>query len=176
MEVLTDAPERRFARGAVLHPEGTSEQLTISKAAPDGQGWLLRFREIPDRSAAEALRDRYLEADAIPAERDPDGSYYWHEVLGAQVKDPSGRPLGTIEDIYRAGGGEVYLVRGEPYGEFDVPAVRAVVQSFDPLGEGIVIDPAALGLENRKERPRRGDRRPPGRAPSADAPELPGDG
>ena len=109
MEILTDAPERRFARGAVLHPEGTSEQLTISKAAPDGQGWLLRFREIPDRSAAEALRDRYLEADAIPAERDPDGSYYWHEVLGAQVKDPSGRPLGTIEDIYRAEIGRAHV-------------------------------------------------------------------
>jgi 16S rRNA processing protein RimM len=176
VEVLTDAPERRFARGAVLHPEGTSDQLTISKAAADGQGWLLRFREIPDRTAAEALRDCYLEAEAIPAERDPDGSYYWHEVLGAQVKDPSGRLLGTVQDIYRAGGGEVYLVRGEPYGEFDLPAVRAVVLSFDPVGAGIVVDPAALGLEQRKERPRRADRRSPSRAPSADGPEVPGDG
>lgn len=148
VEVLTDRPEVRFARGAVLHPEGSERQLTIAAAVPvaDGPGWRLHFAEIPDRSAAEALRGAYLEADPTAGTGLGSDQVYWHEVVGVTVRTVDGTPLGVVRDVYRAGGAEVYVVRDGPVGEFDVPAVRAFIRVFDPRNGEIVVDADALDL------------------------------
>jgi 16S rRNA processing protein RimM len=134
--------------GAVLHPEGRNDGLTITAADPvsDGPGWRLRFREIPDRTAAEPLRGVYLEA-VVPATETPArGEYYWHEVIGVPVTDVAGTVLGTVRDVYRAGGAEVFVVDGGPVGSFDVPAVRAFIRIFAPRRGEIVVDADALDL------------------------------
>jgi 16S rRNA processing protein RimM len=148
VEVLTDHPEARFAEGRVLHVEDDARPLTVAAAQPveDGPGWRLRFRELPDRASAERLRDAYLE---IEVDRDEDldvGAAYWHEVIGANVRDSTGAELGRVADVYRAGENEVYVVRGGPPGEFDLPAVRDVITTFAPERGEIVVDEAVLDL------------------------------
>jgi 16S rRNA processing protein RimM len=147
VEVLTDRPDERFVQGAVLFREGRPEPLTIEAAAAvaDGPGWRLRFREVPDRTAAETLRGAYLET-VVPPDTLARGEYYWHEVIGVTVRDVTGRELGTVADVYRVGEAEVFVVRGGPAGEFDVPAVRAFVRLFAPRRGEIVVDAAALDL------------------------------
>lgn len=148
VEVLTDRPEERFAVGGVLFVEGDSRPLTIRGAEPveDGPGWRLRFREIPTRNAAEGLREQYLE---VAVDRSTDleaGAAYWHEVVGSTVRDSTGAALGQVADVYRVGENEVYVVRGGPAGEFDVPAVRDVITSFAPERGEIVVDEVVLDL------------------------------
>ena len=167
VEVLTDRPEARFAPGEVVRAEGHERPLTIASAQPveDGPGWRLRFEEIPDRQRAEWLRDRYLE---ISVDRSADleaGAAYWHEVVGATVRDSRGATLGTVADVYRAGEAEVYVVRGGPHGEFDVPAVRDVITTFAPERGEIVVDERVLDLEATAvdapaPKPRQARRRP----------------
>jgi 16S rRNA processing protein RimM len=149
VEVLTDHPEARFGAGNVLHLEGDDRPLTIMSGVPveDGPGWRLRFREVPDRAAAEPLRDGYLEATVDRAADLPDGAAYWHDVIGSTVKDTSGVVLGTVSDVYRAGETEVYVVRGGAVGEFDVPAVRDVITTFAPERGELVVDAAVLDLD-----------------------------
>lgn len=74
------------------------------------------------------------------------GEAFWHEVVGARVLGRDGRELGRVAEVYRAGEAEVYVVRGASVGEFDLPAVRTVITTFDPTGAGIVVDEAALDL------------------------------
>ncbi len=62
------------------------------------------------------------------------------------MTDVGGRELGTISDVYRVGESEVYVVRGGPAGEFDVPAVKAFIRTFAPRRGEIVVDAAALDL------------------------------
>jgi hypothetical protein len=62
------------------------------------------------------------------------------------VRGVDGAELGTVRDVYRSGGAEVFLVDGGPYGEFDVPAVRAFVRVFAPRRGEIVVDVEALDL------------------------------
>jgi 16S rRNA processing protein RimM len=159
VEILTDQPEERYAPGSVLHLEGSVEPLTIVWSSPvaDGPGWRLRFREVQDRGAAEPLQGAYLEADLESDEVLPRGSYYWHEVIGATVRAPDDTVLGTVADVYRSGGAEVFIVRGEPYGEFDLPAVRTFIRVFAPRRGEIVADPVALDLQPPRDR-RDGDR------------------
>lgn len=180
LEVLTD-DDRRFSRGSPLYPEGSAEPLTVSWSRVDGPGRLIRFRERTTREDAEGLRGRYLEAPAR-SEALPSGSWYWHEVLGSRVMTLEGEDLGAVEDVFRAGGGEVYVVRGGDRGEVLVPAVSAVIRELAPVDGRIVVDADALGLEAarpiRRPRGRRSSRawrdgaraEPPGLAPPAPEP------
>ena len=164
VELLTDRPEDRFTAGTTLLPEGTAERLTIAEASPvaDGPGWWLTFREIRSREAAERLRDLYLEIEAPAEPREP-GRWFFHELEGLAVRTVTGEDLGKIEEIYRAGGAEVFVVRG-PRGELDVPGVRGIVTDLAPERGEMVVDLDALALDARPVddedyvRPR--DRRP----------------
>jgi 16S rRNA processing protein RimM len=164
VELLTDRPEDRFREGALLRVEGTDRVLTIAEAAPvaDGPGWWLRFAEVPTREAADALRDAYLEID-VPDEAHEPGRWFFHELEGLAVRSTTGEELGTVVDIYRAGGAEVFVVRG-PRGELDVPGVRGIVTDLAPDRGEMIVDLDALDMDARPVddedyvRPR--DRRP----------------
>jgi 16S rRNA processing protein RimM len=146
IEVLSDDPAR-FDPGAVLYVEGTTDRLTVDELRSDRPpGLLVRFREVPDRAAAERLRDVYVEADASDAQL-PEGSYYWHEIVGSTVVTESGRLLGEVADVFRVGESEVYTVRGQGGAEVLVPAVSSIVRELMPTERRIVVDSDALGLE-----------------------------
>jgi 16S rRNA processing protein RimM len=150
VELLTDRPDDRFTVGARLYLEGTEEGLTIAEASPvaSGPGWWLRFREIGDRNLAEErLRGRYLEIVA-PVEPREEGRWLWHELMGLAVMSATGEDLGEVVDIYRAGGAEVFVVRG-PRGELDVPGVRGIVTDLAPDRGVMVVDMDALALDAR---------------------------
>jgi 16S rRNA processing protein RimM len=157
VEVLTDDPAR-FAVGSVLHLEGAPEALTVAWVQEDGPGLLVRFDEVRDRSAAEAFRERYLEVE-VPRDALPAGEYYWHEVIGAHVTTTDGRDLGSVRDIFRAGGGEVLIIQGGAWGEVMVPAVSAVVREFAPADGRIVVDAESLALDEEPPAPRPRGRR-----------------
>jgi hypothetical protein len=156
-----------------------------SSPIADGPGWRIRFEEVRDRAEAETLKGVYLEAVVGPEAEPARGSYFWHEVIGTPVSGVDGAALGTVRDVYRSGGAEVFVVDGGDYGEFDVPAVRDFVRVLAPRRGEIVIDAEALDLkpprrrcegEPRPKAPRRRTRRPK-RAASADgATEPPVDG
>ena len=152
VESLTDRPDERFAVGRILYREGDDAPLTIAEADTDAVGWRVRFVEVPDRTAAESLRDVYLEAVVAPGQELPRGEFYWHEVVGSAVADVDGTALGEVVDVYRAGGADVAVVRG-PGGELDVPLVRTVVRIFAPARGEIVVDGEALGLRGEEPEP-----------------------
>jgi 16S rRNA processing protein RimM len=150
LESLTDRAEERFAVGKSLFVEGGDAPLTVIESAPDSLGWRVRFAEVADRNAAEALRDAYLEAVVGPGEELPRGEFYWHQLVGTPVADVDGTALGEVVDVYRAGGADVMVVAG-PEGELDVPLIRSVVRVFAPARGEIVIDGEALGLRGDEE-------------------------
>jgi 16S rRNA processing protein RimM len=177
VEVLTDRPADRFVPGAILYPEGRDTRLTIAaaEAIVDGPGWRLRFDELTTRDAADALRGAYLEAVVRPADDLARGSYYWHEVIGTTVRGVDGADLGTVQDIYRVGETEVFVVAGGSVASFDLPAIRAFIRIFAPRRGEIVVDAEALDLRPARvrgvdpERPR-APRRRSRRVPAADGP------
>lgn len=156
IEVLSDEPAR-FDPGRTLYVEGRDDALTVAWSQPSKPGILLRFEGLTTRESVEPLRDRYLEA--IPDEPLPPGTWYWHQIVGLEVRTTSGEILGAVADVFRAGEGEVYVVRGGPRGEILVPAVTSVVTALAPEEGRITIDPGALALpDEAAPRRRRGER------------------
>lgn len=143
--------------------------MAWSSPIADGPGWRIRFEEVRSRAEAEQLKGVYLEAVVGPEAEPARGSYFWHEIIGTPVTGTDGAALGTVRDVYRSGGAEVFVVAGGDYGEFDVPAVRDFVRVLAPRRGEIVIDAEALDLqpprrrgegEPRPKAPRRRTRRP----------------
>jgi 16S rRNA processing protein RimM len=135
IEPLTDRPER-LAAGEALWIEGEADPRRILEAAWGGRVPVLRLEGISDRSAAERVVGRYLEAPASPLAPD---AYYWHQLIGLSVVDEAGAALGTVVEVFRAGENEVYRIEG-PGGELLVPALRQVVREIDLDAGRMVVD------------------------------------
>lgn len=138
IEVVSDAPDR-FASGARVFAGDRSLIVATSRSH---QGRLLvRFDEVPDRSAAEALRGTEL---TIPAEEahalEDEWSFYPHQLIGFAVTDENGTTLGTMTRVDESPGADLWVV-GARNGEVLVPAVRDIVVAVDLEKKTIVLRP-----------------------------------
>lgn len=126
VETLSDLPDR-LSVGAALFLEGETTKRRVRAVEPGGRTPVIFIDGVDDRDTAAALRGRYLEVDADPL---PEGTYYWHQLVGLSVADEAGNDLGRVAEVFRAGENEVYRVEG-PEGELLLPALRDVILSID---------------------------------------------
>ena len=142
-ELITDFPER-FRRTERVFAGSEHRPMVVERARIVKDGVLLKLAGVDTRTDAERLRGIILfvpEHEAVPL---PDGSYYWHQILGLRVRTVGGEDLGTVADILPTGSNDVYVVRGEGR-EVLLPAIRDVVQQVD-LENGVLTVELIEGL------------------------------
>jgi 16S rRNA processing protein RimM len=87
----------RVEPGAVLH--AGARALEVGRSRPfsaTGEGrWIVTFRGVEGREAAEALRGAVLSAEPI---EDP-GVMWVHELIGAEVLDLAGKRYGIVDAV-----------------------------------------------------------------------------
>lgn len=145
VDVRTDAPDERFAPGAVLSArlrDRSTRELTVSAARAHSGRLLVRFEEVPDRTTAESLRGAQLLVDAatLPPTEDPD-EFYDHELEGLAAVLTGGTEIGKVREIAHSPGGELLIVDLNEGGEALVPFVREIVPEVDVAGGRVVLDP-----------------------------------
>jgi len=101
---------------------------------------------VPDRTAAEALRDTLLLVDVrtLPPVDDPDEFHDWQlRGLRADVDDGTedGTALGDVTDVLHLPHGDVLVVTRTGGAEVLVPFVRAIVPVVDLDGGRVVLTP-----------------------------------
>ncbi len=136
---LSDDPDR-FAVGRVLiTDEEPPRSLEITRRRSHGDGELLQFATISDRTNAEALRGVSLTID--PTERRAlDADEFWPEdLVGSSVVDPSGATLGTVTDVVLGEAQDRLLVATAAGATVEVPFVAAIVG--DVVDGVIEVDP-----------------------------------
>jgi 16S rRNA processing protein RimM len=115
--------------------------LTLKSVRQGGGGAIVRFAEIADRGAAEALRGQLLSvprAELPPLEA---GEYYHADLIGLPCVSAGGEALGAVAAVENYGAGDLL--------EIERPDGRRALIPFRPgiadLEEGrIVADPAFL--------------------------------
>ena len=113
---------------------GGEEYRVLSFRAGESGFAYLGLRGVPDRNAAELLRD-----DAPPLE---EGTYYIVDLLGCEVSDETGKVYGTLENVVSLAS-DVYTVKNGAE-EISFPAVRGVVQKVDISAKKIVVNSEIL--------------------------------
>ena len=148
VEVLTDFPERFKPGTHVFLGAGTEDPearpAKIAAARPHKGGFLVKLDIVPDRNAAELVRNRYLlipAADAMPL---GEHENYLHDLIGLEVETTDGQHLGELREVLFTNANDVYVVRG-PAGEVLLPAIRDVVLQVDlPARRMVVALPEGL--------------------------------
>ncbi|QVQ51676.1 ribosome maturation factor RimM [Spiractinospora alimapuensis] len=146
IDVRTDDPDIRFAKGARLDTE-SGRSLTIATRKYHAGRLIVRFSGISDRTAAEELRGLTLVVDATEAlgSADPD-EFHDAELLGLAVVTAAGQEVGTVADVLHHS--QDLLVIDTPTGdEVLVPFVRDIVPTVDPVRGRLVVDPPPGLLE-----------------------------
>lgn len=93
MVTLSTDRTERLAAGTRLMCRG--RWLTVEAATPHTRRWLVRFAELTDRNAAEALAGAELLAEPID---DPDALWV-HQLVGARVVETDGTDRGTCTAV-----------------------------------------------------------------------------
>jgi 16S rRNA processing protein RimM len=140
----TDSPGERFAPGAVLAlapVNGSRRPVTVRSSRPHQGRLLVRFGEVADRDAAEALRGAGLLLDSaeLPPTGDPE-EFHDHDLEGLAARTVDGAAVGVVSGV-RHGHGPDLLAIDTAGGEVLVPFVHQIVPAVDLAAGTVVIDP-----------------------------------
>jgi 16S rRNA processing protein RimM len=145
VELRTDEPERRFGPGVsvrVERPAGAPSPwpaLTVTATRWHQSTLLVRFDELPDRTAAESARGLLLHAD-VPVDESPDDpdEYYDHQLVGLDAEDLDGRRLGEVSAVVH-GAQDLLQIRTPDGRDALVPFVAALVPEVDLAARRVVV-------------------------------------
>ena len=147
VELRTDEPDRRFADGAVLDvrqagdrpPAGRPSRVTVTASRTHQDRLLLTFAEVGDRSAAEALRGALLVTDVGDSVPEHPEEFYDHQLVGLDVVDVDGAPLGTVKALVHGAAQDLLTVRTTDGRDALVPFVTALVPEVDLAAGRVVV-------------------------------------
>lgn len=138
-------PEARFARG--FDAFVGSVQVKVAEVKAHRDGVVARFEGMDDRNLAEALKGVriYLPRSAFP--ETPEGEYYWVDLIGLEVFNRQGEPMGVVRDLMPTGPHSVLVLAytetldgKEQAAERMIPFVAAYVDGVDQQARRITVD------------------------------------
>lgn len=148
VQPMTDDPDRFSAVHRVFlgRPNevragagSVAEETTIESVQVDGRGVRLHLASVPDRTAAEkhvGFLVMIPKEERLPLE---DGRYYVDDLIGMSVVSPTGERLGTLAEVMRMPGHDVYVVRDNGT-EFMVPAVKEFIKAIDLAARTVTVE------------------------------------
>ncbi|MBV8621430.1 MAG: ribosome maturation factor RimM [Curvibacter sp.] len=118
-------------------------KLAIKEAKDHSDSVVACAHDVPDRSAAEALRGARI---FVPRSSFPTAAgdeYYWVDLIGLAVHNREGLVLGQVRDLMSTGPQTVLVIAYEHEGkalERMIPFVAAYVDAVDLPGRRITVD------------------------------------
>nr|WP_120491442.1 ribosome maturation factor RimM [Corynebacterium lactis] len=165
VDPTTDDPQGRFAVGNVIVGKQTGKEssLTVKTMRPHQGRLLIRFEEVPDRTAAERLRGMKFYAE--PVFDEDEDAYYDFELVGLRVLNcgavdeatanarayegaqPEPVDVGEVTGVVRGPVQRLLEVSLDDGGSALVPFVHAIVPIVDLDNGAVVITPPEGLLE-----------------------------
>lgn len=140
VQVHTDNPQDRFVPGAEFGTDPPERgPLTLASVRVHQGTYLLGFAGVPDRTAAESLRDIRLVTTEADAEEDE--GWYEEDLLGFAVVLTDGTVVGEVGALHTRPVQDLLEVRLDRGGEALVPFVAELVPEVDEEARRVVIDP-----------------------------------
>lgn len=140
---FTEDPQA-FAQYGPLETEDRTRRIQIESMRPAGDAFIVHFRGVADRDAAEALRDvkLYVDRDKLPAA--DENEFYHTDLVGLIAVTTTGELFGDVVAVHNFGAGDIIELKMAGNGEtvmlsFD----RKTFPAVDISGGRIVVDPPA---------------------------------
>jgi len=85
----------------------------VSEGRAQGKGLVVRFAEVADRTAAEALSGMDVLVDRSRLPEAGEGRFYWADLEGLEARDLEGRVLGRVDQVLATGANDVLVIQGD---------------------------------------------------------------
>ncbi len=147
VEPLSDVPARfSDLRRVFLSPEGKNpaaggRPVNVAGVRWDRDALLVRFEGVDTPEEARKLQGWYLKVPATEAAPLPEGHFYIYQLIGLEVVDTHGNPVGRLKDVLRRPANDVFVVERADGRELLVPAIREAVADVSPGDGRVVIRP-----------------------------------
>lgn len=148
VELLTDEPDVIFASGRRVfagdrHGDvaGDGQELRVVRATPFKGGLIVAFEGIPDKTAADAWRDRYLLVPESEVSPPNDDEIFIHQLVGMRVVKTGGDEVGEVTEVFELPQGLVIDVRRPDGRSVMLPFDDITVTEVDSDGGRVVVDP-----------------------------------
>lgn len=130
---------RDIASYGALTSEDGKRSFTVKLTRPVTGGLGARLSGVATREQAEALKGVTLWAprEALPSL--PDDEFYHADLIGLEVFDTGGAPLGRVRAIFDHGAGDILEVVGKE--QLLLPFTKAAVPTVDLTAGRIIADP-----------------------------------
>ena len=147
VETMTDAPDAIFASGRRVFAgdedgdiSDDAPALVVDRHRAFKGGLLVHFREIGSRTDAERWQRRYLLVPKDELEPPGENEVYLHELIGMEVRLPSGIRLGDVTEFYELPQGLVLEVRLSDRSVL-LPFRSEIVLDVDSVSRTITAEP-----------------------------------
>ncbi len=115
------------------------EEVEIEEVKYHKDMVLLKVKGIDDMNEAEKVKGLYLKIDRKNAKKLPKDTYFIADLLGLEVYSDTGELLGKVDDIFRTGANDVYVVKDEKGKQLLLPGIPDVIKEIDLEKEKIIV-------------------------------------
>ncbi len=132
VQSLSDVPNRYERLGPVklACPDGTSVTTTVESARAVKHGYILRCAAFSTPEAAARYQGALIQIEKEPDLPHAPDTYYQFEVIGLDVEDGQGQPMGTVTDILDLPHQQIFVITQDER-EWLVPARKEMVDTID---------------------------------------------
>ncbi|MCM2253553.1 MAG: ribosome maturation factor RimM [Ramlibacter sp.] len=117
--------------------------LRVRQAREHSDAIVASAHDIDDRGAAEALKGARIFVARSSFPTAADGEYYWVDLIGLDVVNREGVPLGRVRDLLATGPQTVLVVEYAEHGKTQermIPFVSVYVDDVDVPAKRITVD------------------------------------
>lgn len=147
VELLTDEPDAIFASGRRVFAGDRAgdvardrQELRVLRATPFKGGLIVAFEGIPDKTAADLWRDRYLLVPESEVTPPGDDELFIHDLVGMRVSR-GGETIGEVIEVFELPQGIVMDVRRPDGKTVMLPFDDNTVTEVDSAARIIEVDP-----------------------------------
>lgn len=115
------------------------EEVEIEEVKYHKDMVLLKVKGIDDMNEAEKVKGLYLKIDRKNAKKLPKDTYFIADLLGLEVYSDKEEFLGKVDDIFRTGANDVYVIKDEKGKQLLLPGIPEVIKEIDLEKEKIIV-------------------------------------
>ena len=101
---------------------------------------ILKLQGINTIEQAEEYRNLYMYIDRKDAIKLPKDTYFIRDLIGIEVYTNDGEKLGIIDDIFKTGSNDVYVVRNSLGKQILLPAISSVIEKIDLENKKVTVN------------------------------------
>lgn len=138
----SDFKDERFKVGAQLFIDyqGSHVPVVIKSHRVNKNFDLVKFKDMNHINDVEKYKGCQLLVDATNLEDLEDDAFYFHEIIGCQVKTEEDLVLGEIIDILQTGANDVWVIKRKGEKDLLIPYIEDVVKKVDTKEKVVVIE------------------------------------